>query len=327
MLTQRSDLPSVPLIRRRLLSKVTTLCVGGSCHWFAEVSDQQQLEKAWISAREQSLPVLFLGDGSNVLFSDDGFPGLVLRNRILGIERSGNEVQVGGGEDLGRLIGWLNRQGLGGMERIYGVPGTLAGAVVGNAGAYGQEIRDLIVEASVWTPQEVHTLLARDLGFRYRHSVFKERRDWFLLSCTLRLKPSQEDLQQISKEILERRQVKYPPGLKCPGSFFKNIVAADLAQEVLQRIPQDFVQMGKIPAGKLLEAVGAKSAACGDALVADYHTNLIVNRGHATCRDILCLADEYAGRVWESFGIRLEPEILIVDDHIWPHLETLKEMG
>lgn len=327
MLTQRSDPLSVPLIRPRSLSEVTTLCVGGSCRWFSEVSHRQQLEQAWIWARKQSLPVLFLGDGSNVLFSDDGFAGLVLRNRILGIERSGNEVQVGGGEDLGRLIGWLNRRGLGGMERIYGVPGTLAGAVVGNAGAYGQEISDSIVEASVWTPQEVHTLLARDLGFRYRHSVFKERRDWFLLHCTLRLKPSQEDLQQISREILERRQVKYPPGLKCPGSFFKNIVAADLSEEVLQRVPHDFIQMSKIPAGRLLEAVGAKSASCGDAQVADYHANLILNRGRATCRDILRLADEYAGRVQEKFGIRLEPEILIVDDQSWPHLKTLKEVG
>ena len=327
MLTQRSDLSSLPLIRHRSLSDVTTLQVGGTCHWFAEVSDHRQLEETWVWARERSIPVLFIGDGSNVVFSDRGFPGLVLKNRILGIDRSRSEVRVAGGEDLGRVIGWLNRHGLSGMERIYGVPGTLAGAVVGNAGAYGQEISDSVIEAQVWTPQEVRTLPARALGFRYRDSIFKERRNWFLLHCTLRLEPSRENLQRISDDIFERRQVKYPSGLKCPGSFFKNILARDLPQEVLQRIPEDFVYKGKIPAGKLLEAVGAKGAARGHAQFADYHANLILNRGGARSNDILGLADEYAGRVWERFGIRLEPEILIVDGGPCSHLQTLKEVG
>ncbi len=159
--------------------------------WLLELRDPGLLDTAWGWAGRQGLPVLFLGAGSNVLFADAGYEGLVVRNRLRGRERAGNEVRVSGGEDLGETIRWVNGLGLAGMERLYGIPGTLAGAVVGNAGAYGQEIGDRIREISFWSPEQgVRTLPACELDFRYRHSLFKERRDWFMLSCTLALEPA-----------------------------------------------------------------------------------------------------------------------------------------
>jgi UDP-N-acetylenolpyruvoylglucosamine reductase len=200
------------------------------------------------------------------------------------------------------------------MERLYGIPGTVAGALVGNAGAYGQQIGESVLEVSIWSNHQVQVLPAGDLDLRYRNSLFQRQRDWFILKCRLRLRKSSEPLQEISDEILTKRLVKYPQGLKCPGSFFKNLNLDEVPKTALEKIPEDFIMFGKIPAGKLLEAVGANGVRRGNAQFADYHGNLIVNLGQATSQDILTLADEYAGRVWEHFRIRLEPEILILDE-------------
>ena len=305
----RSETPLAPL---------TTLAIGGRSRWLLELSDPEQLDPAWRWARRRGLPVLFLGAGSNVLFADAGYEGLVIRNRLRGRERAGTEIRVSGGEDLGETIRWANRLGLSGMERLYGIPGTLAGAVVGNAGAYGQEIGDRIREVSFWTPEEgVRTLPAGELDFRYRHSLFKERRDWFMLSCTLVLEPAPEPLQPVSDEILATRLAKYPVGLKCPGSFFKNVIAAELEPEILSRIPEDFIFYGKIPAGKLLDEVGARGRRIGGALIAPHHANLFVNEEGAASRDMLALARKYSNRVRERYDIELEPEILIVSPNQW----------
>ncbi|MFQ5739646.1 MAG: UDP-N-acetylmuramate dehydrogenase [Acidobacteriota bacterium] len=295
------------------MAPLTTLGVGGFARYFAEIHSARELEEAYGWAREKGLPVLFLGDGSNVLFSDCGYDGLILRNRCRGIERFGREVEVGGAEELSPLICWLNQEHLAGMERMYGIPGTIAGAVVGNAGAYGEEISDCLREATVWSPEGVRLLSSRQLNFHYRHSLFKERRDLFLLSCRLRMREGESNLQAISDSILEKRLLKYPPDVKCPGSFFKNVLVEDLSEEVLASVPDDCILYGKIPAGKLLESVGANGARRGDAQFAHYHGNLLINRHRASSRDLRSLAEEYAARVWKRYGIRLEPEILIVD--------------
>ncbi len=305
------------------LADLSTLKVGGTASWFTQAHNLKQFQQARLWAKEQGLPIFYLGEGSNVLFSDEGFPGLIVQNCITGIDQCGEEVQIGGGKNLIEAIRRLNRLKLSGMERLYGIPGTLAGAVVGNAGAYGQQISDSVVEVSVWSDHQMQ-VPAVDLEFRYRYSLFQRQRDWFILNCRLRLQKSSEPRQDISDEILTQRLVKYPQGLKCPGSFFKNIPLDEVSKTVLEKIPDDFIMFGKIPAGKLLEAVGANGMRHGDAQFADYHGNLIVNLGRATSQDILTLADEYAGRVWEHFRIRLEPEILIVDDGNWTNLHTLR---
>ena len=296
------------------LAKLTSLQVGGVGDWFAQVCNIQQLEQADVWAKRRGVPILFIGEGTNILFPDQNFHALVLQNCIKGIKRSGNEVEVGGGENLNQLIRWLNRQNLAGMECMYGIPGTVAGAVAGNAGAYGQEISDLVMTVRVWSANQVGIFTSEEAEFRYRHSVFKDHRDCFILSCRLRLRQSRKKLQEISNTILSKRREKYAVGLKCPGSFFKNVLVRDLSPEVIRAIPRDCIQFGKIPAGKLLELVGAKGARRGDAQFADYHANLMVNVGRASSENILSLAYEYADRVWDRFQIRLEPEIRVVNN-------------
>ena len=310
--------PPEGLLSSVRLAPLTTMQVGGRSRWFSEIRHLASLTKTYQWAKGQSLPIFFLGDGSNVLFSDLEFPGLVLRNRTSGKDRNGNQILVAGGENLGDLIRWTNQQQLSGMERMYGIPGTVAGALVGNAGAYGQEICESVIETTVWSPDGAIRKLSRSqLEFGYRHSIFKGQKDYFILDCTLSLKPSRKKLQAISDSILETRLAKYPLGLKCPGSFFKNVLAAELSDQARRSIPIDFVQFGKIPAGKLLEAVGAKGARSGSALFAKHHANLLVNEGNATSRDIMRLANKYADRVRQRFHLSLEPEIFIVDDQEW----------
>lgn len=299
----RNDVPAAEL---------TTLGVGGPCSWVADLAAPADLEPLIRWARSRSLPIVYLGEGSNVLFPDDGFPGLVIRTKVPGRQRWGSEVELGGGENLQVVIDWLNDLGLAGLERMYGIPGTLAGALVGNAGAFGQEIREVLTEVDVWTPEGSRTLTRADVGLSYRHSELKNRRDWFILRCRLRLRPVRHDLASVSREVLVIRLRKYPAGLKCPGSFFKNVVAARLSAGILERIPSDFIQYGKIPAGRLLEAVGANGARRGGAEIASYHGNLFINRDAACSEDILALADEFAARVFERFGIRLEPEVCLI---------------
>lgn len=306
---------SVIELRRNVpASELTTLGVGGPCAWVADLKEPTDLDPLRDWARGEGLPIVYLGEGSNVLFPDEGFPGLVIRTRARGRRRQGSEVELGGGENLQAVIDWLNKLGLSGMERMYGIPGTLAGALVGNAGAYGQEIGEVVTGVDVWTPLGVRTLTRSRLGFSYRHSELKDRRDWFVLRCRLRLRPVREDLTRISRDVLATRLLKYPVGLKCPGSFFKNVVADRLPAKTLERIPAAFVQYGKIPAGRLLEAVGANGTRHGGAEIASYHGNLFINREGARTEDILALADEFAQRVLDRFGVRLEPEVCVIGE-------------
>ena len=318
MSTPEDTPPSIQLQHDVSLAQLSTLEVGGTARWFTQVTDLQQLQQAQTWARKEGLSTFYLGDGSNVLFSDGSFPGLVIRNFIKGRKQSGSEVELGGGEKLEDVICWLNDLGLAGMECLYGIPGTLAGALMGNAGAYGQQVSDRVVDVSFWSGDQVEVASASDLDFGYRHSLFKTHREWFILSCRLRLTRSVESLRDVSQEILSRRLEKYPAGLRCPGSFFKNIPLEEIPRKTLEKVPENFIMFDKIPAGKLLEAVGANGVRRGDAQFASYHGNLIVNLGQATSLDILLLAREYAERVWERFSIRLEPEIFILQDDSWP---------
>ncbi len=303
------------------LDSYNTLGLEARCRCLADVTDAGQVGDLWSWALDRQLPVLFLGEGSNVVFADDFFPGLVVVNRISGFEVRGEELLAGGGEPLLEVIRRLNERGLAGLESLYGIPGTLAGAVVGNAGAYGQEIGDRVEEVEVITPTARFWCHRDDLAFGYRTSRFKGERDWFLSRCRLRMSRAGSDLAAHSEAILRRRLQKYPAGIKCPGSFFKNVLWADLPPEVQERIPASFVLHGKIPAGKLLECVGANGSRRGDAAVASWHGNLFVNLGNARAEDLLDLADELAGRVVDVFGIHLEPEVIIVGGVRWPRLQ------
>ena len=165
------------------LAELSTLKVGGIGQWLVEVQNLEQLRQSYNWAKSRSVPILYLGDGSNIIFSDKGFPGLLIQNRFKGRNRSKNEVEIGSAENLEEVITWLNHLGLQGMERMFGIPGTIGGALVGNAGAYGQEIGKKVIDISVFIDGEVRVLPKSTFHFLYRNSAFKQHPDWFILKC------------------------------------------------------------------------------------------------------------------------------------------------
>lgn len=326
------------------LKKVTTLQIGGPAKQFVEVVTQEELIKAIKLAKNQNQPYLVIGGGSNLLISDEGIDCLVIRNKISNIAtwKVGSDsfqVCAKSGTALQTLVDYSIENGLAGLEKLAGIPGTVGGAIYGNAGAYGQTISDHLIKVEVLhysvTPAKtgIYTnkngfqipLKARlafggksgmtkeECCFNYRDSIFKKTKDTILEVTFLLEKGDPETLQQEAQDTISKRLVKYPPGIKCPGSFFKNIIASTLPKEILEKIPQEKIVFGKLPAGSLLEEVGAKGQEMDGIKIAPYHANLFVNEKNGTAKDFYNLAKTYALKVKEKFGISLEPEVQLIN--------------
>ncbi|MAG59802.1 UDP-N-acetylenolpyruvoylglucosamine reductase [Candidatus Woesebacteria bacterium] len=296
-----------------LLADYTTLKIGGPAKLFVEVTNETELKDAIQKANGNMIPYFILAGGSDVLISDSGFDGLVILFRIKGIKAKGQNLLVKSGTKLQDLIDTANKHGLGGIEKLTDIPGSVGGAVYGNAGAYGKTISDHIRRVQVFNGTKVFWMSKEDCNFQYRESIFKKNKKLTILEIEFELqKQSSKDLQKVSREIRKIRRQKYNDGLKSPGSFFKNIIADNLSPEILERIPKDKINYGKISTGYLLEAVGAKGKKLDGVEVASYHGNLFLNRGSGTAKAFFTLAKKYKDKVKEKFGIDLEPEVQLI---------------
>lgn len=305
-------------------SDLTTLRIGGPVKEVVRAETEEELVNNTQAATVKKQAYLVIGGGSNLLVSDDGFEGRVIQNQTKGKHILGNEPETPGsaskivvksGEILQDLVDFANEQGLAGLESLAGIPGTLGGAIYGNAGAYGQTISDHLLTVRAFDPTGYQTssLVKEDCEFKYRDSIFK-RNKYIILEAVFELTSSEpEKLIQTSLDIVKKREAKYPPGIKCPGSFFKNIIASELPSEVLAKIPEEKIVYGKIPAGTLLEMVGGKGDNLREIEIAPYHANLFINRGGGTARDFYMLAKKYYDKVKSQFGIVLEPEVQLIN--------------
>lgn len=301
-----------------LMKNLTTLSIGGPAKKFVEVSSEQDLIEALKFAKNQNLPNLVIGGGSNLLVSDQGFEGLVIQNKIKDVKQishpRGVILEVKSGTVLQNLVDFADENGLSGLQDLAGIPGTVGGAVFGNAGAYGQTISDHLVFVKVLNTDNLKVVEFKktDCQFDYRSSIFKKNR-FIVLEVTFNLsKNGVESLKEEAKQVIAKRAVKYPPSIKCPGSFFKNLVAADLPKEVLSKIPPEKIVYGKVPAGSLLEEVGAQGDSNDGIKIAPYHANLFINEGNGTAKAFYDLAKKYIKKVKEKFGVTLEPEVQLI---------------
>ena len=295
------------------LAPYTTLGIGGPARFFTKVRTAAQLQSAVHWARKKNVPLLVIGSGSNLLVSDRGFSGLVIKNEMAGIRCTGRKLTVKGGTLLQKLVNFSIRAGLGGLEKMTGIPGTVAGAISGNAGAYGQTISDRLARVVVFDGEEQLILDRSRCRFSYRESIFKKKKDWIILEAEFSLERAvPQDLKTVSQEIRTVREAKYPAELQCPGSFFKNLRAEDLPPRALKKIPEDKIKHGKIPAGYLLDEAGARGKSYGGVKIASYHGNLFFNEGKGTAEDFVALAEKYRQKVKEKFGVLLEPEVQLV---------------
>lgn len=244
-----------------------------------------------------------------MVFPDEGLSGVVIQIKGGNYAGKVRELIVEAGMGLSDVINLSIVRGLEGLEALSGIPGTIGGAVVGNAGAYGHSISEVVEGIEIWDGKIKRWLNRNECQFEYRESIFKKK-PFIVLRVFLKFESGNKgELQKTSKEIIIKREAKYHPGIKCPGSFFKNVLVADISKKSLELIDQDVVIEGKIPAGYLLAEVGAKGMRVGGIEIAAYHGNLFINKGKGTAKDVKELAAILKKKVDDRFGIMLEEEI------------------
>lgn len=279
------------VVRARSLAKETTLGVGGPAELFVVADTFDQLKRTLSTAIEYDIPWFILGKGSNLLVSDAGFQGIVLR---LGrdfrlVEVEDGRIKAGCGAMLSILVRTALKASLGGLAFAVGIPGTLGGALAGNAGAHGGSIGALVENVTVYTPGEkLRRLQVSEISFAYRHSSLGDGE--IVLEASLKLhhqdsRRIKHDMERFFRQRKEKQPLRYPNA----GSTFKNP-------------PGNF-------AARLIDEAGCRGLTVGGAQIADQHANFIINTGEASARDVYDLIAEVQRRVCEATGIVLEPEI------------------
>lgn len=295
------------------LAELTSFRIGGVAKYFVEVENKIQLENVLHWAQENSLKFFVLGGGTNVLISDKGFDGLVIKNKLKKFEVKENIMTVGAGVPLMRVVKKSVEAGLGGLETLAGIPGTVGGAVRGNAGAYGSEIGEFVESVLVFDVQRRETkIFAKEMcQFSYRSSIFKKNSN--LIIMEVRIAPvagDKEKIQQKMQLTIAERVAKGLGGIRSAGSFFVNPQVE--SNELLVKFSQDFGKSsknGKIPAGWLIEQVGLKGKKIGGAMVNEKHANYIMNAENAKAEDVVMLASVIKQKVRADLGIQLEQEV------------------
>jgi UDP-N-acetylmuramate dehydrogenase len=295
------------------LSRYTRFGIGGPADLYAETGSVEAFTAALAAARVSGVPTMVIGGGTNLVVSDGGFRGIVLRYRGDRLGAADGRVIAEAGAVLQDLVDFAIERGLQGLETMAGIPGSVGAAVYGNAGAYGHSLSERVVNVRFHDGREIRTLANEACQFRYRESIFKSHKDWIVFSTELLLEPADAAaLRQTAADILKMRNQKFPVTLKCAGSIFKNLLLRDLPPAVAAEVPASAVREGKIPAAWFLEQVGAKGCRRGDIHVAAYHANLIYNAGAGTASDLRALIEELKDRVRARFGMELEEEVQYV---------------
>ena len=308
-----SGLPEMRTERDAPLSRYTRFGIGGPADIYAETGNPDSFIAALRIAHESGLETVVIGGGTNLIVSDNGFRGVVLRLANERISADGPDVYVESGVPLQTLVDFSVNRGLKGLETMTGIPGSTGAAIYGNAGAYGHSISERLISVRFFDGATIRAFDNAQCEFHYRESVFKKHKDWIVFSANLTLTPDDGAvLRAAADKILNVRNQKYPPTMKCAGSIFKNFLLADLPPGVATSIPSNVIIEGKVPSAWFLEQVGAKGMSRGDIHVATYHANLIYNAGQGTASDLVGIIGELKDRVGERWGIPLEEEVQYV---------------
>jgi len=287
----------------RELAPLTTYNTGGKARFFVSVEDASEIVKVISGAQRLGIPFFLIGGGSNLLISDSGYDGLIVKVDVRGMELSSPKtINCGAGVELMSLVDFATTNGLTAMEFAAGIWGSVGGAICGNAGAFGGDMGSIISTVTVVTRDGAVKTVGRDYcRFEYRDSYLKKTSE-VVVTAEFELEPGEKNvIQSRVDDILKHRSERHPVNSRTAGSFFKNV-------------PDASQPHGKLAAGKLLEDAGAKGLSIGGAKVFDKHANIIVNTGKATTKDIRQLADIMKQKVLDKFGIELEEEVVSVGE-------------
>lgn len=304
------------------LSKHTTFKIGGPAEWLVIVDDTDKLVALlkWLDG--EGVPRFILGGGSNMLASDDGFKGVVIKIKTQKTEVLPDGIVADAGCITVAVAQLSMQHKFTGFEWGVGVPGTIGGAVRGNAGAMGGEMTDSVISVTAYRDGEVVELSHVECKFGYRDSVFKHS-EAVVLRVRLKLEPaaSPEGMKK-ALEYLQYRNKTQPQGFASTGCVFKNheIGRNECAREatLIAQFPEDkdkitlFFKSGKIPAGWLVEKAGQKGARVGQAMVSERHGNFVVNTGGASAAEVMSLVDQVKAAVYNATGFAIEEEMKII---------------
>lgn len=278
------------------MSKHTTFRIGGKADLFVS-ADEKSLPQLLKEAADEKIPVTIIGNGSNLLVGDGGIRGLVIEigKGMDKIEISDNIMTVGAGTLLSKAANTAAEHGLSGMEFAAGIPGSVGGAVVMNAGAYGGEMKDIIMDVDVITREgEYRRLTLEELELSYRHSCIIEN-EYIVVRARLMLQEKDEaQIRLVMEELKNRRIEKQPLNFPSAGSTFKR--------------PEGYF------AGKLIMDAGLRGYSVGGAQVSEKHCGFVVNKGGATASDVVKLMNDVRDKVMEEFGVELEPEVKMIGE-------------
>lgn len=295
------------------LKNYTTFKIGGPARYFFIVRTKGELVRVVKTAKESELRFFVLGAGSNLLVSDKGFNGLVIKIQNTEYKIQDTRIVAGAGATMGELVKLSLKNSLGGLEWMAGIPGTLGGAVRGNAGAFGLAMADSVesVEALDVKSLKFKVYSSNECRFGYRQSVFKKNKNLIIFSATLKLK--KENKEKINKEIKEysEHRKRRHPREPSAGSVFKNI---KFSEALAKKFPQfgQFQEKGKIPAAFLIGECGLRGKKIGGAKISEMHPNFILNFKNAKAENVKKLIRLAKQKVKNKFGINLEEEIGIL---------------
>ncbi len=306
-------IPNITLIEGALLKNYTRFGIGGPARIYAEAPDEASFIAASAVVRGSGCAFVVIGGGTNLIVSDAGFSGVVLRFTANQIRQEGTIIRSDAGVELQALVDYTVQNGLRGLETMTGIPGSVGAAIYGNAGAYGHSIMERVSAVRFFDGQQLRTFDTAQCQFRYRESVFKCHKNWTIFSTELEMSSAPaEELQRTAAGILGIRNEKYPPTMKCAGSIFKNLILAELPASVQEVVPGKVIREGKVPSAYFLDQVGARGMKNGDIQVADYHANLIFNAGQGSARELVELIGVLKTKVRDRFGLELEEEVQYV---------------
>ena len=277
----------------------TSFKIGGTADLFLKVATIEELMQAIEYAKTKKIPIYFIGNGSNLLVTDKGIRGLVVKIDIqnISIQKAENSVKVtvGAGYKMIALARELLNQEITGFEEFAGIPGTIGGAIYMNAGAYGKEMKDIVISTKCMDLNgKIFILSNKEQEFTYRNSIF-EKNNYIILETTLQLKKGiKNEIENKMTKLLKERKEKQPIGEPSAGSTFKR-------------------QEGIITA-KLIDECGLKGYSIGDAYVSQKHAGFIINKGKATAKDVLMLIDTIKRKVYDKFNVNIELEIEVIGE-------------
>ena len=288
-------LPDLEWVCDEPMAKHTSFRIGGPARRMAFPKTREQLVVLAGLLQEAGIEPLLLGNGTNLLVADEGLDTVVINTsaQLSRVEQTGEcELTADAGVSLCQMALFAWKQGLAGLAFAHGIPGTLGGGVVMNAGAYGGELKDVVADVTALYPDGVRTLTADEMGFSYRHSAFSSG-EGIVLGAKLKLEPGDPNaIKAKMDELMARRKAIQPLEFPSAGSTFK-------------RPPGHY-------AGPLIESCGLKGARIGGAEVSCKHAGFVVNAGGATCADVLALMEKVQKTVFDTYGVLLEPEVKIV---------------